>query len=104
MKKEECRMKKRKEPGCDSNSCGPHSARVKFETSEPSFRVLRSSFCVFRSAFGIPPEPPMIRPYHCFAALVALFVASTAARAAEPLLQSGDYLAVVGDSITEQKL
>jgi lysophospholipase L1-like esterase len=45
----------------------------------------------------------MVRLSRCLAALVALLLASSAARGAEPLLQSGDYLAVVGDSITEQK-
>jgi lysophospholipase L1-like esterase len=46
----------------------------------------------------------MIRFRGCFATLVALLIATAAARAAEPLLQGGDHLAVVGDSITEQKL
>ena len=39
-----------------------------------------------------------------FSAVVLLVIVSLpAARAAEPLLQNGDYVAVVGDSITEQK-
>jgi hypothetical protein len=38
----------------------------------------------------------MIRPSLYLAAFVALFIANAAVRAAEPLLQSGDYLAVVG--------
>ena len=39
-----------------------------------------------------------------FSAVVVLVIVSLpAARAAESLLQNGDYVAVVGDSITEQK-
>src|SRR5882672_5163185 len=45
----------------------------------------------------------MNRPVRCLATLVVLLIAPSAARAAEPLLHDGDYLAVVGDSITEQK-
>lgn len=45
----------------------------------------------------------MPRFARCFAALTILLVASTAAPAAEPMLHDGDYLAVIGDSITEQR-
>ncbi|OYW24325.1 MAG: hypothetical protein B7Z55_02560, partial [Planctomycetales bacterium 12-60-4] len=40
----------------------------------------------------------------CFTVSVALLVLATAVSAAEPVLKKGDRLAIVGDSITEQKL
>ena len=38
------------------------------------------------------------------AALIVALISVTVTIAAEPRLQSGDYVAVIGDSITEQKL
>src|SRR5262245_58121227 len=50
------------------------------------------------------PEPPMFRsPAFHFAILLTL-LAAPALRAAEPVLKPGDRVAIIGDSITEQKL
>jgi lysophospholipase L1-like esterase len=46
----------------------------------------------------------MLRIAPSLSTITILLVAWTASRAAEPLLHDGDYLAVVGDSITEQRL
>ena len=46
-------------------------------------------------------EPPM---RHLIPALFTLLVGISAVSAADPGLQQGDHVAVIGDSITEQKL
>jgi hypothetical protein len=40
----------------------------------------------------------------CFLAVVLIFGVAPTAASAESLLQNGDYVGVIGDSITEQKL